>query len=96
MSTLSDGTRGATWLRLLLGVAVVPVALGLALAAAGSGNFPLGAVLLVAPLYVLGVVTLDLRSLIRRQYRARPWYLVGWLTATTPPLAWLIWLGGIA
>ena len=92
MIAITTNTLRAAWLRIVFGLAVAPMSFALAVTAAGTGNFPLGAALVIAPLYLLGVVLLDLWSIVTRSYRARPKYLIGCFAAAVPTLGWLIWL----
>jgi hypothetical protein len=89
---IRDDSRRATSTRIVLGLFAVPLAMFFAVSIAGAGNLPLGGIVGLPSLYLLGVLLADARSAFTRHPKARPSYLVWWTLAALPAVIWLLWL----
>jgi hypothetical protein len=90
-------TRQATLVRIGLTVVVASAAMIVAVAALGAGS-PVGFLLAIPPLYLVWVLLVDLRILLKQRMRAsasyvrRPYYWA-WIAGCLLPLvAWVVWL----
>ena len=90
--SIRDDSRRATAQRIVLGLIAVPLGMFFAVSIAGAGNWPLGGLVAIPSLYLVGVLLLDVRTVLTEGYRTRPRYLAWWALAVLPALSWLIWL----
>lgn len=74
-----------------MALVTVPFSVLFAGVVAGVGYLPSGALVVIPPLYLLGVLVLDIRSALTGRYQARPRYLVWWLLAAVPTGIWHVW-----
>lgn len=90
-------TRNAALVRSAMTTLIATAALFTSIAALGAGN-PVGIVLVIPPLYLLWVWTVDVTMLVQHRfqstgsYASRPYYLVWMLGCALPVAAWSAWL----
>lgn len=85
----------ATVARIVISTLLGPAALLVAVATFGAGN-PIGILMGIAPLYLIGALVLDVWNLVKRRYLGSRWYWVAVVASgfvVAEQAAWMLGIG---